>query len=50
MVAITARVPRVSTPLADYTEVDDRVGALGGRLRVDEADGHRTVTAEIPCG
>lgn len=50
VVAITVSVAEGGRPAPDLTEVDDRAGALGGRLWVDEADGLRTVTVEIPCG
>jgi signal transduction histidine kinase len=37
-------------PNADLTELDDRIGALDGRLTVDRDDGGQAVVrAEIPC-
>lgn len=45
-------IARVATgPLidADFTDVTDRVGAVGGRLAVSVLDGETLVTAELPC-
>jgi len=37
---------------ARLPELADRVGALGGKLRIDDAPGASglTITGEIPCG
>jgi signal transduction histidine kinase len=51
-IQITARVAAVPSQQvkAGLTEAADRVGALGGHLRVDPASGGVTVIrAEIPC-
>jgi signal transduction histidine kinase len=45
-------IAHVSTaPLieADFTDVTDRVGAVGGQLTVSVDDGETLVTAEFPC-
>lgn len=36
-------------PAADFTDVADRVGAVGGQLAVSSADGRTVVTAVLPC-
>jgi signal transduction histidine kinase len=38
------------TVLADFVDVADRIGALGGRLTTEAATGTTVVTAVIPCG
>jgi signal transduction histidine kinase len=34
----------------DHGDLADRVGALDGQLRLDEANGRRRLVAELPCG
>jgi signal transduction histidine kinase len=36
-------------PIGDLVDLDDRVGALGGSLRVERSDGQSHVVAELPC-
>ena len=35
---------------ADFIDVADRIGALGGRLALDPIEDGFRVTAEVPCG
>ena len=52
VVRVTDRHPRQGqSPNVDLTEIEDRVGALEGRVRFGSAeDGSMTIEAEIPCG
>ena len=52
VVQVTDRHPRQERSLrVDLTEIEDRVGALEGRVRfVSGEDGSMTIEAEIPCG
>jgi signal transduction histidine kinase len=34
----------------DLTDLEDRIGALGGRVLIDHVDGGVKVRAELPCG
>jgi hypothetical protein len=36
-------------PAGDLVDLDDRVGALGGTLRVECWDGKSHIVAELPC-
>jgi hypothetical protein len=36
-------------PAGDLVDLDDRVGALGGTLRVERSDGKSRMVAELPC-
>jgi signal transduction histidine kinase len=36
-------------PAGDLVDLDDRVGALGGTLRVERSDGTSHIVAELPC-
>jgi signal transduction histidine kinase len=36
-------------PAGDLVDLDDRVGALGGKLRVERSDGASQIVAEFPC-
>jgi signal transduction histidine kinase len=36
-------------PAGDLVDLDDRVGALGGTLRVERSDGKSHIVAELPC-
>ena len=51
--ATTAAWCSRSTPLirraGDLVDLDDRVGALGGTLRVERSDGNSHIVAEFPC-
>ena len=38
-----------AVPDEELTDLEDRVGALGGRLVVDADDGHLRLRAELPC-
>lgn len=49
VVAVSADHELGAPASVDYTAVDDRVGAAGGRLTVTNTNGTTTVRAEIPC-
>jgi signal transduction histidine kinase len=36
-------------PVGDLVDLDDRVGAIGGTLRVERSNGKSHVVAELPC-
>jgi signal transduction histidine kinase len=40
---------RTSTDATDFTDVADRIGALGGQFSLSSKDGRTVVTAVLPC-
>jgi hypothetical protein len=40
---------RTSTDATDFTDVADRIGALGGQFSLSSNDGRTVVTAVLPC-
>jgi signal transduction histidine kinase len=49
-VRVEMQCPRAQIDDADFGDVADRVGALGGRLNVSSNDSRTVVMAVLPCG
>jgi signal transduction histidine kinase len=46
---LVLRIDTADPPAGDLLDLDDRVGALGGTLRVERSNGPSHVVAELPC-